>query len=85
MAEIDSSGTGGESAEWFGSTDITRVSSRAMLDALIDGQHDLEVLADLAKSRRRSKIHEFAQVLTVGSRCQLGSRQHWWDGCIIGV
>src|SRR5665811_1882520 len=37
-------------------TDITGVSSRAMLAAMIGGQHDPAALADLAKRRMRSKI-----------------------------
>jgi transposase len=37
-------------------SDITGVSSRAMLEALIGGQRDPAVLADLAQRRMRSKI-----------------------------
>ena len=39
-------------------TDITGVSGRAMLEALIAGERDPAVLADLAKRRLRSKIPE---------------------------
>ncbi|SER13579.1 hypothetical protein SAMN05444745_12013 [Arthrobacter sp. OV608] len=37
-------------------TGIIGVSGRAMLQALIEGQNDLAVLADLAKARMRRKI-----------------------------
>jgi len=45
-------------------TDISGVSGRAMLDALIAGQRDPVVLADLAKRRLRSKIPELTEALT---------------------
>jgi transposase len=45
-------------------TDLTGVSSRAMLEALISGQRDPAVLADLARRRLRSKIPELAEALT---------------------
>lgn len=45
-------------------SDLMGVSSRAMLQALIDGQNDPQVLADLAKRRMRSKIPELGQALT---------------------
>jgi transposase len=45
-------------------TDISGVSGRAMLEALIDGQRDPVVLADLAKRRMRSKIPELTEALT---------------------
>jgi transposase len=45
-------------------SDITGVSGRAMLAALIDGQRDPDVLADLAKRRMRSKIPELTEALT---------------------
>lgn len=45
-------------------TDIVGVSGRAMLEALIGGQRDQEVLADLAKRRLRAKIPELAEALT---------------------
>jgi len=44
--------------------DITGVSGRAMLEALIDGQRDPAVLADLAKRRLRSKIPALTEALT---------------------
>ncbi len=44
--------------------DLTGVSSRAMLEALIDGQRDPTVLADMAKRRLRSKIPALVQALT---------------------
>ena len=45
-------------------SDITGVSGRAMLEALIDGQRDPAVLADLAKRRLRSKIPALTEALT---------------------
>jgi transposase len=45
-------------------SDISGVSGRAMLEALIDGQHDPAVLADLAKRRLRIKIPELTEAWT---------------------
>ncbi|HEY8753331.1 MAG TPA: IS110 family transposase [Arthrobacter sp.] len=45
-------------------SDLTGVSSRAMLDALIQGERDPEVLAGLAKGRLRSKIPALVDALT---------------------
>ena len=45
-------------------SDITGVSGRLMLAALIDGQRDPSVLADLAKRRLRSKIPALTEALT---------------------
>jgi transposase len=45
-------------------SDITGVSGRAMLTAMIDGQRDPVVLADLAKRRLRSKIPALTEALT---------------------
>ena len=45
-------------------SDITCVSGRLMLQALIDGQRDPAVLADLAKRRLRAKIPELTEALT---------------------
>ena len=45
-------------------SDICGVSGRAMLAALIDGERDPAVLADLAKRRMRSKIPELTEALT---------------------
>lgn len=45
-------------------SDITGVSGRAMLEALIGGQRDPVVLADLAKRRLRHKIPELTEALT---------------------
>ena len=45
-------------------SDISGVSGRAMLAALISGQHDPAELADLAKRRLRSKIPELTEALT---------------------
>ena len=45
-------------------SDITGVSGRLMLQALIDGQRDPAVLAELAKRRLRSKIPELTEALT---------------------
>src|SRR4051812_36593134 len=44
-------------------TDITGVSARAMLQALVDGQTDVSTLAQLAKGRLRSKLAELEQAL----------------------
>ena len=45
-------------------SDITGVSGRAMLEALIGGQRDPVALADLAKRRLRSKIPQLTEALT---------------------
>src|SRR5687768_14179261 len=45
-------------------TDLTGVSGRLMLEALIEGQRDPAVLADLAKRRLRVKIPELTEALT---------------------
>jgi transposase len=45
-------------------TDILGVSGRAMLTALIGGQRDPQVLAELAKARMRPKIPQLVQALT---------------------
>ena len=45
-------------------TDIMGVSGRAMLQAMIDGQREPVVLADLAKRRLRSKTPELVEALT---------------------
>jgi len=45
-------------------SDISGVSGRLMLAALIDGERDPAVLADLAKRRLRSKIPELIEALT---------------------
>jgi len=45
-------------------SDISGVSGRAMLEALIAGQRDPAALADLAQRRLRSKIPELTEALT---------------------
>jgi transposase len=45
-------------------SDISGVSGRLMLQALIEGQRDPAVLADLAKRRLRAKIPELTEALT---------------------
>jgi transposase len=45
-------------------SEITGVSGRAMLEALIAGERDPVVLADLAKRRMRSKLPELTDALT---------------------
>ncbi|MFB7147773.1 IS110 family transposase, partial [Agrobacterium deltaense] len=45
-------------------SDIMGVSGRAMLEALIRGEADPQVLADLAKRKLRSKIPELTEALT---------------------
>ena len=44
-------------------TDVVGVSGRAMLDALIAGQREPEVLADLAERKLRSKLGELTEAL----------------------
>ena len=44
-------------------SDITGVSARAMLQALVAGQSDVSELAELAKGRLRSKLPELEQAL----------------------
>lgn len=45
-------------------SDITGVSGRMLLQALIEGQDDPAALAELAQRRRRFKIPEFTDALT---------------------
>lgn len=45
-------------------TDILGVSGRAMLAALIDGERDVHVLAEMAKARMRPKIPQLVEALT---------------------
>jgi transposase len=45
-------------------TDVTGVSARAMLEALVAGSTDVSVLAELAKGRLRAKRSELEQALT---------------------
>ena len=45
-------------------SDITGASGRAMLEALIDGQRDPAVLAELAHGRMRQKIPALTEALT---------------------
>jgi transposase len=45
-------------------TDILSVSGRAMLTALIEGEDDAQVMADMARGRMRSKIPALVQALT---------------------
>jgi transposase len=45
-------------------TDILGVSGRAMLTALIEGERDVHVLAEMAKARMRSKIPHLVEALT---------------------
>ncbi len=45
-------------------SDITGVSGRAMLSALVAGQRDPAALADLARRRLRSKIAQLTEALT---------------------
>jgi transposase len=44
-------------------SDVLGVSGRAMLEALIAGERDAEVLAEMARRRMRSKIPELRQAL----------------------
>jgi transposase len=45
-------------------SDIMGVSGRSMLEALIRGEQDPQILADLAKRRLRNKIPELTEALT---------------------
>jgi transposase len=45
-------------------TDVLGVSGRAMLEALLSGTRDPEVLADLARGKLRKKIPQLEQALT---------------------
>lgn len=45
-------------------TDVLGISGRAMLDALISGTRDPDVLADLARGKLRRKIPELQRALT---------------------
>ena len=45
-------------------SDIFGVSGRAMLDAMVAGERDPRVLADLARGRMRAKIPKLVQALT---------------------
>ncbi|MET3767718.1 transposase [Marisediminicola sp. UYEF4] len=45
-------------------SDLTGVSGRAMLDALVAGERDPQVLAGMAKARLRSKTPELVEALT---------------------
>ena len=53
-------------------TDITGACGRAMLEALIGGENDPEVLADLAKHRLRSKIPALTEALAGRFRAHHG-------------
>jgi transposase len=45
-------------------TDILGASGRAMLSALIEGERDVHVLAEMAKARMRPKIPQLVEALT---------------------
>lgn len=45
-------------------SDIMGVSGRPMLEALTNGEHDPQVLAEMAKRKLRNKIPELSQALT---------------------
>lgn len=45
-------------------TDVTGVSARAMLEALLQGQVDAQSLAELARGQMRSKLPELERALT---------------------
>jgi transposase len=45
-------------------SDILGVSGRAMLQALIEGERDVHVLAEMAKARMRTRIPDLVQALT---------------------
>ena len=56
-------------------TDITGVSARAMLEAILAGQEDPQVLAELAKGRLRNKREPLVQALN-GRRARAPSLSH---------
>jgi transposase len=45
-------------------TDILGVSGRLMLQAMIDGERDVHVLAEMAKARMRTRIPDLVQAMT---------------------
>jgi transposase len=45
-------------------TDVTGVSARAMLEAILQGQVDTQALAELAKGRMRNKLPELERALS---------------------
>ncbi len=45
-------------------TDVTGISARAMLEAIVGGEEDTAALADLAQGRMRSKLEALEQALT---------------------
>ena len=45
-------------------TDVTGVSARAMLEAILQGQVDAQTLAELARGRMRSKLPELERALS---------------------
>ena len=55
-------------------SNITGVSSRPMLPALMAGQRDLAILAQLAKGKMRAKIPELTEALTANSMTTTKSR-----------
>ena len=59
-------------------TDILGVSGRAMLAALIAGERDAQVLAEMAKARMRPKIPQLVQALTGN----FGEHHAFCAGCI---
>jgi transposase len=48
-------------------SELTGVSSRAMLEALIAGQSDPAAMADLAQKQMRLKIPQLTEACTAGS------------------
>jgi transposase len=44
-------------------TDISGVSARAMLEAILAGERDVEALADLARGRLRAKRDQLKEAL----------------------
>jgi transposase len=60
-------------------SDITGVSSRAMLEALVEGQSDPAAMADLAQRRMRAKIPALTEALTgrFTDHHAFLTRMHW--------
>jgi hypothetical protein len=57
-------------------TDILGVSGRAMLEALMKGTTDPEVLANLARGKLRAKLPALRQALT--GRFRTHHARSWW-------
>jgi hypothetical protein len=59
-------------------SDVLGVSGRAMLEALVGGTTDPEVLADLARGSLGNKLPALREALQAGSHLTTGC---WWPSC----